>query len=303
MSFQEEQQVINIPSSIPESKSELLTHLVTALGQTPGVVAVVLGGSYARGTQRETSDLDLGLYYLEAAPFSLADMKRLASSISARESPIVTNFYEWGPWVNGGAWIQTESGKVDFLYRNLDQVQQTIAEARQGIIHHDYDQQPAYGFYNIIYLAETDVCIPLYDPYARIADLKRQVATYPAKLKQRIIVEWLWNAEFSLIHAVDFAAAADVYNTVGCLTRVAAGLTQVLFALNETYFISDKKVMGAIARFALRPPDYVEQITDILARPGRTAEELGHTITRLKAVWRSVVDLAGDAYQPKFSIG
>jgi hypothetical protein len=36
--------------------------------------------------------------------------------------PVVTGTYEWGPWVNGGAWIQTSAGKVDFLYKNLDQV-------------------------------------------------------------------------------------------------------------------------------------------------------------------------------------
>jgi hypothetical protein len=30
--------------------------------------------------------------------------------------PIVTNFYEWGPWVNGGAWIHSSVGKVNFLY-------------------------------------------------------------------------------------------------------------------------------------------------------------------------------------------
>jgi predicted nucleotidyltransferase len=302
-SFQVEQQAINIPSSIPESKRGLLKYLVVALSQIPGIVAVVLGGSYARGTQRETSDLDLGLYYMEAAPFSLAEIKRLATDISAREAPVVTHFYEWGPWVNGGAWIQTEAGKVDFIYRNLDQVRQIIAEAQQGIIHHDYDQQPAYGFYSVIYLAETDVCSPLHDPHAQIANLKDQVAIYPAKLKQRMIIDWLWQAEFSLIHAVNFAAAGDVYNTVGCLTRIAASLTQALFALNETYFISDKKVIEAIGRFSILPPSFVEQVTDILAQPGQTTAALSHTVARLKIVWQSVVDLAGDIYQPKFRIG
>jgi len=296
-------QILNIPSSIPESKNQLLKRIVNALGQTPGVAAVVLGGSYARGTQREASDLDLGLYYLEAAPFSIADVKRVAASVSVQNAPVVTDFYEWGPWVNGGAWVQTEAGKVDFLYRNLNQVQQIIDEAHQGIIHHDYDQQPAYGFYSVIYLAETHVCIPLYDPHVQIANLKHQVATYPAKLKQRMIVEWLWSAEFTLIHALDFAAAADVYNTVGCLTRVAASLTQVLFALNETYFISDKQVMEAIARFSIRPPGYVEQMANILAQPGQTAEELSRSVANLKAVWQNVVELAGETYQPKFSIG
>lgn len=298
-----EQQLINIPSSIPEGKSGYLRDLAIALSQIPGMVAIVLGGSYARGTQRETSDLDLGLYYTEAAPFSIDDIKGVANSISIQENPVVTDFYGWGPWVNGGAWIYTEIGKVDFVYRNLEQVQQIITESHQGIIYHDYDQQPTHGFYSVIYLAETEICIPLFDPQAKITNLKHQVDVYPPKLKQKMIGDWLWNAEFSLIQVVDFAAAADVYNTVGCLSRIAACLTQVLFALNETYFISDKKVMEAIAKFPIRPPDYGPQIAEILAQPGQTAAELSQTVSQLKTVWQSVAELAKEVYQPKFSIG
>jgi hypothetical protein len=51
----------------------------------------------------------------------------------------VTGFYEWVAWVNGGAWIETESSKVDILYRNLDQVRKTIRQAQQGIYQHDME--------------------------------------------------------------------------------------------------------------------------------------------------------------------
>jgi hypothetical protein len=64
-------------------------------------------------------------------------------------------------------------------------------EAQQGIFHHDYDQQPTYGFYSVIYLAETQVCIPLYNPEDHIANLKYQAAVFPLKLKQRIIADSL----------------------------------------------------------------------------------------------------------------
>jgi hypothetical protein len=84
--------------------------------------------------------------------------------LSGHTDQEVTGFYVWGAWVNGGGWIHTPSVKVDFLYRNLDQVQRTINEAEQGSIQHDFDQQPAYGFYSVIYLAETKICLPLYDP-------------------------------------------------------------------------------------------------------------------------------------------
>ena len=152
------------------------------------------------------------------------------------------------------------------------------------------------------YLAETQICLPLYDPQDHIANLKRQVTSYPPKLKQRIITDCLWSAEFTLIHARSFAAADDVYNTVGCLTRSAANLTQVLFALNEVYFMSDKRVMETMAGFALLPTNYVEQVTTGLARPGRTALALAQTVAEMEGVWRSVAGLAGNSYQPKFEL-
>ena len=93
-------------------------------------------------------------------------------------------------------------------------------------------------------------------------------------MKERIVLDSLWSAEFTLLHGRGFAERGDVYNTVGCLTRTAASLTQVLFALNETYFIRDKQVMQVIAGFPLVPGGYVEQVTGILAHPGSRTDEL-----------------------------
>ncbi len=289
-------------SFLPPQKQQLLEYLVDRLSSIEGMLAVVLGGSYAGGTFHEASDMDIGLYYAEASPFSIDDVRDVALEVAEDGNATVTGFYEWGAWVNGGAWIHTPQGKVDFLYRNLDQVQRTIEEAQQGIVHHDYDQQPAYGFYSVIYLAETQICIPLYDPENRIARLKREVSVYPPRLKQKVIADSLWSVEFTLLHARGFAAQGDVYNTVGCLTRAASNLTQALFALNERYFIRDKKVMETIAGFPLLPQGYVEALRDILAHPGGTGEELSRSVGAFEQIWRSVVSLPGVHYEPKFSL-
>ena len=111
--------------------------------------------------------------------------------------------------------------------------------------------------------------------------------------------ELLWIAEFTLMSARNYAAAADVYNTIGCLTRVASVLTQVLFALNERYFISDKKALDEIALFECVPLRYTAQIRAILAYPGATSEELSYTVSALASVWQSVVALPGTEYQSK----
>jgi hypothetical protein len=292
---------MNIPKILPLEKRSLLETLVGNLSRVPQMRAVVLGGSYASGMQHSASDLDIGLYYLEAAPFSLPAIREIAGQIARPGThPTLTGFYEWGAWVNGGAWIETHAGKVDFLYRNLDQVQKTIREAQAGICHHEYDQQPAHGFYSVGYLAETQICLPLFDPEGRIAELKGQVQHYPDRLKQKIITDSLWAAEFTLKHASGFAEKTDIYSTAGCLTRAAANLTQALFALNEKYFLSDKKVMETLASFKILPAGYIENLLRSLAHPGETGEELGAAVVCMEAAWQSVAALVGEAYKPKF---
>lgn len=288
-------------SHIPEPKRALLEQLVARLTPIRGLSAIVLGGSYAAGTHHKASDLDIGLYYNEADPFSLDEIRAVADEISTEGPVSVTGFYGWGAWVNGGAWIHTAYGKVDFIYRNIEQVRRTIAEAQQGITHHDYDQQPAYGFYSVMYLTETQICIPLYDPAGVIAELKRSVQLYPPELKRRVIADSLWSAEFTLLHARAFAAQGDVYNTAGCLTRAAANLTQALFALNETYFLRDKQVMQTLSNFPILPEGYVDQVNRILARPGSTPQQLMDSVSGMHTIWQSVVALS-EGYQPQFKL-
>jgi len=135
--------VLNVSLNLPAEKLGTLNAIVGALQNVPNVVAVVLGGSYARGLARPDSDIDIGIYYRQASPFSVDRVRAVAEKACTPGShPVVSGMYEWGPWVNGGAWIQTPAGKVDFLYRNLDQVRTVVGEGQKGIWRHDYDQQP-----------------------------------------------------------------------------------------------------------------------------------------------------------------
>jgi hypothetical protein len=275
-------------STLPAEKNKLLQHITQQLSSIPNMQALVLGGSYSRGTARPDSDLDIGLYYLPKKPFEIEHIRQIALSISFDKPPTVTNFYGWGPWVNGGAWILTQNGKVDFLYRNLSQVEKTIEEAKLGITHHDFYQQPTFGFYSVIYLAETHYCRPLYDPYGWIARLKEQVNAYPPHLKTQVIHDSLWVAEFTLSHAHNYARRGDIYNTVGCLTRIASMLSQALFALNETFFCGDKTALQEIGAFPITPNDYTREVSSILAHPGDSSKALSASVARIEALWQSI---------------
>jgi len=289
--------------NLPPEKRQSLEAIAGQLQKIPNVVAVVLGGSYARGFARPDSDIDIGLYYRETSPFPVERVRPIAESICVPGStPIATDFYGWGPWVNGGAWIQTSTGKVDFLYRNLDQVQRVIDEGRRGVWRHDYDQQPPFGFRSVVYFGETHICVPLYDPEGEIARLKESVATYPEPLRRRIIQDSLWNAEFTLLRCRNFENACDVYNAVGCMTRVAQFLVHALFALNEEYFVSDKYAIRLLDQFDTRPRDFTARLAQILSNPGGSAAELHRSSQLLTSLWRETVDLTAGLYKPRFDL-
>ncbi len=295
--------MLDTPLDLPVEKLQTLHSAVEALKSVQSVVGIVLGGSYACGLARPDSDMDIGVYYRERSSFSVDQVRHAAQKIcTAGSVPVVTGTYEWGPWVNGGAWIQTPAGKVDFLYKNLDQVHTVIEEAQRGIWRHDYDQQPPYGFRSIVFLGETSICIPLYDPEGAIAELKKSVVEYPESLRNRIVQETLWGAEFTLWSCRAFSFSADVYNTVGCMTRVAQFLVQALFSLNRRFFVSDKYVSRVMEHLPLRPRDFMPRLAAVLSNPGGNPAELNRSFDQLSALWIETVELTAGAYKPRYDL-
>jgi hypothetical protein len=290
-------------TQIPREKRNALEAAVETLKTVSNVVALVLGGSYARGVANESSDIDIGVYYRESAPLAIKEIRAAAESMSTPgATPVVTDLYGWGPWVNGGAWIQTPATKIDLVYRNLDQVEKVIAEGKRGIWRHDYDQQPPFGFRGVVYFAETHYCVPLHDPEGEMAGLKSSVAIYPDPLKDTILREGLWGAEFSLWSCAQFAASTDVYNTAGCLTRAAQYIVHALFALNGQYFLNDKHANRFLNEFPQVPPDFNGRLAAILANPGSNISELRNSVNALSNLWSETVTLTQGAYQPRFDL-
>jgi hypothetical protein len=295
--------VVNAQLIIPAEKLRTLNEVTERLRCVPNVAAVVLGGSYARGLARPESDIDIGLYYREVSPFRVDHVRSVAESICTPGSvPTVTKPYEWGQWVNGGAWIQTPAGKVDFLYRNLDQLKAVIEEGCRGVWRHDYDQQPPYGFRSVVYFGETYISVPLYDPEAEVARLKESVANYPEALRERIAQDSLWAVEFSLQFCRNFADMADVYNATGCMTRVAQFLVHALFALNKEYFVSDKYANQLVDQFPSRPHDFTTRLAAVLANPGGDTAALKKSVESLTSLWRETVELTAGTYRPRFRL-
>ncbi|HME72906.1 MAG TPA: nucleotidyltransferase domain-containing protein [Myxococcota bacterium] len=100
-----------------ELPAGLVERVLSELAELPAVRAVALAGSFARGTAREDSDVDFGVFYDEAAPPSLDRVRSAARRLhdAKEDAPVVTAPYEWGPFVNGGAWLVVGGRRVAAL--------------------------------------------------------------------------------------------------------------------------------------------------------------------------------------------
>jgi predicted nucleotidyltransferase len=267
----------------------LVEQLAERLGEVPGVAAVVLGGSRARGEEDEESDIDLGLYYFADRPIDLDGLATLARELDDRHAgDLVTAPGEWGPWVNGGAWLTIAGHRVDWIYREIGRVASVIEDCRAGRVTCDYYLGHPHGFHNHIYVGEVHHCQPLFDPSHAIAALKTLTATYPPLMRETIIATYLYDARFMAGLARKPALRGDVFHVAGCLFRVAAALVQVLFALNERYFVNEKGALEATRTFPLAPPRFAATIESVLGRPGTAPAQLVASLERLQRLTAEV---------------
>lgn len=242
----------------------LLTRLTPVLAAVPGIQAVVLGGSRARGTAHSSSDYDIGLYRSNAARFDTDRLLTVVKNIADDpDAAIVTRINEWGSWIVGGAWLSIEGRKVDLLYRNVDDVERVMSACRYGTVLMTYQPGHPHGFCSAIWMGEIAYCQPLHDPNGVIARLKSIALPYPEPLRSTLIRRFQWEVLFSIENAELAAARNERTHVAGCLYRSLACVAQVLFALNERYLINEKGALQEAAGFPLTIPHLVEQADEI----------------------------------------
>lgn len=270
---------------------DLLRQIAARLVAVEGVTAVVLGGSRATGRAHAGSDVDLGLYYDSQRPPSLAALNQLASELDDRHlAGLVTGFGEWGPWVNGGGWLEIGGYQVDWLYRDLRRVAAVIEACKLGQVTCDYQVGHPHGFPSHVYMGELHHARLLADPTGALAALQEQAA-YPVALCQTLVQRFLFEAQFSLDIARKGAVRDDVAYVSGCLFRSVACLVQVLFAHNRRFVLNEKGALAGVDALPERPAQFGKTVRGIFARIGEGPVDLVASIDRLAAVVQQVREL------------
>lgn len=247
----------------------LLSRLVVALAPVPGIEAVALGGSRARGTATAGSDYDIGLYYRGSRPIDIAALSRVAAVLDDRRAAAeVTPLGGWGPWIDGGGWLLINEVHVDLLYRDLDRVASAIDDAHAGKIEPHYQPGHPHAFLPTIYVGEVAYARVLHDPTGSVAALQARTSPYPPALATALRRRFEWEATFALANARKSLDRGDVSYLAGCVFRAIACLCQTLFALNGVWLLNEKGAVTAVDGFDLRPADFSQRVTRLYAELG-----------------------------------
>jgi predicted nucleotidyltransferase len=274
---------------------EIISQVVARVAKVEGIAAIVLGGSRARGTADERSDIDLGIYYDAERPFSTVALEAAAQELDDRHADgLVTPFGAWGPAVNGGGWLEIRGHHVDFLYREIGAVRQAIEDFVAGRPRSVYQLGHPLGFHMQIYAGEVHVCRPLFTNGTTIAELKSIVSEYPEKFRTAAVTKHLFDAEFEISICAQPAERADVMYVAGCLFRAAGLMTFVLYALNRRFFLNEKGASAESRQFAIEPARFHDTVASVLGNVGTTAAELAASVAGFQRLAAELRQLAAN---------
>lgn len=208
--------------------------------------AVSVGGSLGKGNWDARSDIDFRLYTDRPLP-GAAEKPELWEGISACEA----RWKARGVLIDG-VWPRTTV--------------EIEAEIERWFAGHT---TPIPMFWTILgYYLLPDMYhqVILEDPYHIIGGWKERLAVYPPRLKQAILAKTTfslryWRGDY---HYASKVARGDIVFTAGMASKLVHEVLQVLFALNETYYVGDGSNLDFAGNFALRPPDLVAQVQNIL---------------------------------------
>ena len=178
---------------------QFLERVTRRLADVPGVGAVVLGGSRARGMATTGSDYDLGLYFVSQTGLDTdCLLQPVRSLVDDPDAAAVTPVGGWGPRIVGAGWLTVSGRKLDLLYRNAEAVAEVIRACHDGRVTMDYQPGHPHGFCSATWMGEVALCQPLHDPRNMIAESKAMAWLYPEQLPEALIQRFQWEVLFSI---------------------------------------------------------------------------------------------------------
>lgn len=269
-----------------------LREVADSLTTVPGIRAVVLGGSRARGTHHAGSDVDLGLYY-DRQTLDLVALQDRAASWNSNGPVEVTAPGSWGPWVDGGGWLTVDNTPVDWILRDVTRVQDQCERAVRGEF--SFHSQPGHplGFLDINYAGEVATCVSLADPTGLVADLKQSLTPYPPALRDAMVNN-LWQADFLVQSARKGIPKHDITYVQLCCASALMLCAHAWHAAAGQWATNEKGIVVDVARLDMETHGFAAKASLALACAADSQEALAD----MPAKTNTLVELTRSSLRP-----
>ncbi len=221
------------------SDEEFCEQAADRLARLPGVLGVALGGSRAAGTARPESDWDVAVYYRGSRVADRGDDRRGFDPASlgslgwpGQILPIGGGIAGW----YGGAWLTAGDRHVDVFYRDLDDVEHQIAEAKAGRFGIEQRMFHLAGMPTYILVAEMALNRVLRGELPRPA--------YPPALREAAPPRWRASARAVLQYArTVHAVRGHMTDTVGAIATAACHAAHAVLAERGRWVTNEKMLI------------------------------------------------------------
>lgn len=221
-----------------------------------GRYAVTIGGSRGKGTADTRADVDFRLFCDEIA-----------------DGPKYWETTTWQMFVQAVERWRAKGINIDYCWvRTVAEIDGQLGAWLSGQVQPVERVWTLWGYHLLTDIANQAV---IEDPDGLIAAWQARLVPYPQALQQAIIKKHLgslnyWRTDYHYRNKVE---RGDVVFLAGLTARLIHDIMQVLFALNETYYVGDGNNLHYVAKFAIQPPAFAERVTTILY-PSSTANVL-----------------------------
>ena len=234
-----------------------------------GCCAVTIGGSHGKGTFDERSDVDFRVFCDEVVG-----------------APEHWKTQEWKDFSRVVDRWRAEGIDIDYCWiRTVADIEAKLEAWLSGEVSPEPMVWTLWGYHLLTDIANQMI---IEDPDGIVAGWQASLDPYPKTLQRAIIRKHLgslnyWRSDY---HYANKVARGDEVFLAGMSARLVHDMMQVLFAINETYYVGDGNNLHYVAAFPIQPEQFAERVSAILYPP--------QCENRLAAQYEAILTLIDD---------
>ena len=234
-----------------------------------GRCAVTIGGSHGKGTFDTRSDVDFRVFCDEFAG---------GGKYRAMDA--------WQSFCRAVERWRSQGIDIDYCWvRRISDIDAQLDAWLSGRIAPVEMVWTLWGYHLLTDIANQMI---IDDPAGVVAAWQARLTPYPQALQRAIIRKHMgslnyWRSDYHYRNKVE---RGDVVFLAGIAARLVHDIMQVLFALNQTYYVGDGNNLHYVEQFPIQPRDFAARVTAILYPP--------HSANVLSEQYEAILKLIDD---------